>query len=245
MKKAVVCLMAVSLFACGSSSDDDSNKNNNNPAGPDAGTDSSALVMSNPEAISLNLPAHANEKAVTGILNLQVKQQWATEPKLKLNDTAIPVVDNAFELSRVPTLSVQPGATLSLQGSGSGKTVSLSVQCPTDVTITAPTATTSVGEGDKITVTWEGTVDYDSGDLESYVAIWPLNSTSGSVRNPGPGAHQKYLTAGMTSAELTVPAPNDWDSYEIRLVIPGNQAKDAAGSSVACQLSKRLVLDRK
>lgn len=202
----------------------------------------------------------AEPKGVDGKIGIKRTGQGDNYVKIAsvtLDGTTLSTVEGLLGTQYDPgvvTPSGAAGQTLTIKATDGADSSTLALPCPADVQITSPTDNTAVGPGDKIDITWTGTVSGEAafgsfGLLAPSVQLRTYDPATSKAQgcNQCPNAFLK-VNDGMsvtvkTSATLTVPTGTA-AGYLLELTSYGPVQKPADGEG-HCAFTRRIILKAK
>ncbi len=187
----------------------------------------------------------AGEAAVTGIVGvnqggLSGKGVPAT---LTVNGVEVPSVavgEAVYDLTAVTIPNAAPGQPLVLHASYQTYSADMTLNCPSEVTLTSPADNSTAAAGDSVTATWTGTIDYDNILYKPHIAVFGLLGTD----MPSDLGFADRFENGKTSDSFALPALNPSYQWVIDLHVPGSYVSDGSGYGY-CELIRRTHVVQK
>jgi hypothetical protein len=247
-KSRLVAVIAAALMvgACGSGN------GNDGPGGtgsPDAGGKINPPVqgITINAALGLDLVQHPDsiEGPVTGLVLVELDDEPLSGATVTINGAVLPehsMIQGFYDAAQAEIPNALPGGKLELTASKDGKSATLTLDCPTEVTIIAPAENTPVAIGETVTMVWNGKIDYDNPVIKPTARINAWRTEENRISSTTEEGSFKKLTT-ETSVQLKV--PDDYgDAFVAELSVPGSMviANDNAGM---CGLVRRVRLTRK
>jgi hypothetical protein len=276
VKCALVLVAAASLLtvACSSSdpnggtvSDDAGAGENKGDAG--AGESKSDAAVSGEKGLVLNasLGIEIADRLIgsetsyaSGLVLVKNNGKDVSDAQVTVNGTTLPLatmfnmpMDGEYDAATAAfSQPITAGGTLSFKAVQGGSTTTLDAPCPKEVTITSPVDGAEVTPGDKLTVTWSGSLDTGawipgaeaagtlSNLFKSTLQFYAYDSVAKEIGSFEPNKKDEgVLAPSATSATITVPDAGK-DGLVLKLVVTGKLVNQT--SSAACHLSRRVVL---
>lgn len=221
-------------------------------AGPGGGSDAGAaggLTIAAPAGITLlQRPTREEGLGVTGLIVVTAKDQNGDEvpasgATVEVNGVAVPAVGGiyaaagVYDVSKVATaVPAAAGQALTVKATSGGRTGSLTMQCPAEVTITSPEENANVEPGGSFTFAWSGQTTYESGLLSPVAGLHSYSITTDHLTAEATRAIA--VTPGLTSTVFPI-GEEAFKGYVAQVAVPGTLVDTEAGVGL-CVLVRRV-----
>lgn len=249
---ALLCGALLAMGGCGSTSTGtDAGPGGGSDGGsgsPDSGSSSTSVLEVNfaTGLHSFDKPLAGEGAGLTGTVQVHLSDSSEDLPDavLKVNDVTVPINSTGlYEVSEVSIPAVAAGGSIKVSATWKGQLASLTVKCPPEVTLTAPTANTAFATGDTVALSWTGSlgvVSAISGPTASVLSYNSVTRQAGSA--PG-------VTLKVTDTSVSIKAPTlrgSDNGFIAELATAGDYLADTKSHGFGlCYLHRRVILTSK
>jgi len=251
MKAHIALVLGSLAIACGSAApvtNDDGGAGSGSDGGGGGG--SGGVTINASLGMDIVDVRAKNEGPLTGRVLVKLDGHDASGATVDVNgkrllpfvDSVLGEVKGMYVMDLADAPAVGPDLKLSISASAGGKSASISVDCPADLTVTTtPAAGAALGTSGSVTVSWSGDLWVNGPSLGFYdptLSLRGFDDATKSFDALGQPSTAK-LTRGATSGTVTTPS-TDAPGYLLQLRVPG-AFKLEAGSSAICYRAKRFL----
>lgn len=215
----------------------------------DAGTSKAGLII-NAALLGLTIEAFPvnNESGLDGWVLVKLDGRLVAPTAIvTVNGKALKPVDNvsgAFQVNPADVPIIESDGQLTIAASASGRSASITVECPEDLTMTtSPPAGAALAVGDRVTVSWPRELFVNDTNSWLFEPTLTMQGYDGASNAAAFNKAMANLAKGARSGTVDALSASE-SGYLLTLTFPG-VLKYEDGNSAICFRTNRVVFSKK